>query len=104
MNGPGHDMVAITTLTAAGAQIILFTTGRGTPLGAPVPTMKIATNNQLATKKSNWIDFDASGILNGKKLDDALYEQIIRTASGERTKNELNGYSEIAIFKDGVML
>lgn len=104
LNGPGNDMVAITNLTAAGAHIILFTTGRGTPLGAPVPTMKIATNNQLATKKSNWIDFDASGILNGKKLDDALYEQIIRTASGEQTKNELNGYSEIAIFKDGVML
>ena len=104
LNGPGNDMVAVTNLTAAGAHIILFTTGRGTPLGAPVPTLKIATNHALAQKKANWIDFDAGGFADGEFLTDALLDLIIRTANGEEAKNEANGYSEIAIFKDGVML
>ena len=104
LNGPGNDMVAVTNLTAAGAHIILFTTGRGTPLGAPVPTLKIATNHALAQKKANWIDFDAGGFADGEFLTDALLDLIIRTANGEEAKNEVNGYSEIAIFKDGVML
>lgn len=99
LNGPGNDMVAVTNLTAAGCHLILFTTGRGTPLGAPVPTIKIATNTKLAERKSRWIDFDAQS---GK--DDDLFSLILDTANGKETKNESNGYREIAIFKDGVTL
>lgn len=107
LNGPGNDIVAITNLTACGAHIILFTTGRGTPLGAPVPTLKISTNNALAIKKSAWIDFDASPILDGEskeKLCKDLLRLVIDTASGKKSKNEENGYEEISIFKDGVTL
>ena len=104
LNGPGNDIVAITNLTAAGVHIILFTTGRGTPVGAPVPTVKIATNHSLAERKSNWIDFDASPTLEGNPLTNELFEYIIRVAEGEQTKNELHSYREISIFKDGVTL
>ena len=107
LNGPGNDMVAVTNLMASGAHLILFTTGRGTPLGAPVPTLKIATNSSLARKKSSWIDFDASPILEGASmsaLTNDLLSLIIETASGKEAKNEQNGYSEIAIFKEGVTL
>lgn len=87
--------------------MILFTTGRGTPLGSPVPTVKISTNHSLMERKSNWIDFDASIVLT-KGFDaslDELIELIISTANGEYlTKNEKNGFSEIAIFKEGVTL
>lgn len=107
LNGPGNDIVAITNLTAAGVHIILFTTGRGTPIGAPVPTVKIATNNSLATRKANWIDFDASPLLNGTSMDDLtekLTDHIIEVASGKETRNEENDYREISIFKDGIVL
>ena len=107
LNGPGNDIVAVTNLMAAGVHMILFTTGRGTPLGSSVPTVKIATNSVLATKKKNWIDFDASPVLSEKTMDevtDELLEFIISVASGKETKNEINGYREISIFKDGVTL
>ena len=107
LNGPGNDIVAITNLMAAGVHIILFTTGRGTPLGGAVPTVKISTNKALAEKKSNWIDFDASPVLEGVPMEtvtDELVEYIIRVANGTETKNEENDYREIAIFKDGVTL
>ena len=104
LNGPGNDIVAITNLTAAGCHLILFTTGRGTPLGAPVPTVKIATNGDLATKKKQWIDFDAGPMLQGKDLSEDLFQYIIQVANGMQTANEKNGYREIAIFKDGVIL
>lgn len=104
LEGPGNDIVAVTNLTAAGAHIILFTTGRGTPLGAPVPTVKIATNRALASKKPHWIDFDASVMLEGADPTDALLSYILRVAEGEQTKNEQNGFEEIAIFKSGVTL
>ena len=96
--------MAITNLAAAGAHLILFTTGRGTPLGAPVPTVKIATNSTLADKKKNWIDFDASPTLDGEDLSDELLDYVIRVANGEETKNEANGYREISILKDGITL
>ena len=99
LSGPGNDMVAITNLTAAGCHLILFTTGRGTPLGAPVPTIKIATNTRLAENKANWIDFDAYA-----DSSDALFELMIKTAAGSPAKNELNAQREIAIFKNGVTL
>ena len=104
INGPGNDMVAITNLAAAGAQLILFTTGRGTPLGGPVPTVKISTNSTLAEKKRAWIDFDSSPVLSGEDLDSKFFEYVIDVAEGRQTRNEENGYREIAIFKNGITL
>ena len=104
VNGPGNDIVAITNLVASGAQIILFTTGRGTPLGGPVPTVKIATNLSLAKRKQGWIDFDASPTLEGNDLTDELFDYVIAVSEGRETKNEANGYREIAIFKNGITL
>ena len=104
LNGPGNDIVAITNLMAAGVHIILFTTGRGTPVGSAVPTVKISTNASLAERKSGWIDFDASPTLSGNPLTNELFDYIIRVADGEETKNEIHGYKEISIFKDGVTL
>ncbi len=108
LTGPGNDMVACTALAASGTHIILFTTGRGTPLGAPVPTVKIATNSNLATKKSNWIDFNAGRLVDGESMSELkkeFFNYVLAVASGEEmTKNEKNGYKEIAIFKDGVTL
>ena len=104
LNGPGNDIVAITNLMAAGVHIILFTTGRGTPVGSAVPTVKISTNLSLAERKSGWIDFDASPTLSGNPLTNELFDYIIRVADGEETKNEIHGYKEISIFKDGVTL
>ena len=107
VNGPGNDIVACTNLMAVGCHMILFTTGRGTPLGGAVPTIKISTNKSLYDKKRAWIDFDASSLLEGKSLSsltDELLDLIIDTASGKETKNEQSSYREIAIFKDGVTL
>ena len=105
---PGNDLVAVTTLAAAGCQMVLFTTGRGTPFGGFVPTMKIATNTQMATTKANWIDFNAGKIVDGTSWDDALEEfidLICDVASGKKlAKNEENNFREISIFKDGVTL
>ena len=104
LTGPGNDIVACTNLMAAGVHVILFTTGRGTPLGTAVPTVKIATNHSLAERKANWIDFDASPTLDGSDLSEELLSYVIRVAEGEQTKNEINKYEEISIFKDGVTL
>ena len=104
LTGPGNDIVACTNLMAAGVHVILFTTGRGTPLGTAVPTVKIATNAPLAEKKANWIDFDASPTLSGKDLSDELLSYVIKVANGEQTQNEANKYEEISRFKDGVTL
>jgi altronate hydrolase len=106
LEAPGNDAVSCTALAAAGATMILFTTGRGTPLGFPVPTLKIASNSDLATRKRGWIDFDAGQVLS-RGLDpvaDSLLERIVATASGEQTAAERNGEREIAIWKRGVTL
>ena len=103
LNGPGNDIVSITNLSAAGCHIVLFTTGRGTPLGGAVPTIKIASNDNIATKKSHWIDYSAYGFDKQAKADELL-ELIKRVANGDQTKNEIQGNREIAIFKDGVTL
>lgn len=106
--GPGNDLVSSTALTAAGAHLILFTTGRGTPFGAPAPTVKISTNTPLAERKSGWIDFNAGTVAEGKEsIDEAgerLFAEVLEVASGKRTRTEEMGYREISIFKDGVML
>jgi altronate hydrolase len=108
LTGSGNDMVSITNLTASGVQMILFTTGRGTPVGAPVPTIKISSNTNLYHHKKNWIDFNAGQILQEASLEQIsqdLFDYILNTASGKiKTKNEINGYKEITIFKDGVTL
>lgn len=104
LNGPGNDIVAVTNLVAAGCHLVLFTTGRGTPLGGPVPTIKIATNSELAKHKANWIDFDAGPMLEGEELCLPLWDYVKKVVNGEETCNEKNGYREIAIFKDGVTL
>ena len=104
VDGPGNDIVAVTNLASAGVHLILFTTGRGTPLGGAVPTVKISTNRSLAEKKTGWIDFDASPTLDGNDLTDELFDYVVSVASGEKTKNEENGYREISIFKDGIVL
>lgn len=104
---PGNDLVAVTTMGAAGCQMVLFTTGRGTPFGGFVPTVKVATNTQMATKKSNWIDFNAGALVGEKSMDELLadfIDLIADVASGKQTKNEVNSFREISIFKDGVML
>lgn len=103
LNGPGNDIVSITNLSAAGCHLVLFTTGRGTPLGGAVPTIKIASNDNIAEKKSHWIDYSAYGFDRNAKADELL-EVIRKVADGEPTKNELLGNREIAIFKDGVTL
>ena len=101
MTGPGNDLVASTVLAAAGCHLILFTTGRGTPFGCVVPTMKVATNDALARNKPNWIDWNA---MSDPDVD-AFAAKVMRVASGEeRTRNEENGAQGIAIFKDGVTL
>lgn len=106
--GPGNDLVSATALTAAGAHMVLFTTGRGTPFGAPAPTMKISTNTPLATKKAGWIDFNAGVVADGiRTLDEAgadLMQLVLEVASGKQTKTEERGFREISIFKDGVVL
>ncbi len=106
--GPGNDLVSSTALTAAGAHLILFTTGRGTPFGAPAPTMKISTNTPLAQKKSGWIDFNAGVVADGVSTIDQAAEDllalVLEIASGKTTKTEEKGFREISIFKDGVML
>nr|WP_309300017.1 altronate dehydratase family protein [Rossellomorea marisflavi] len=108
VQGPGNDLVSVTALTAAGAHIVLFTTGRGTPFGGPVPTVKISTNSALAQKKTNWIDFNAGQLIEGRgkeELADEFFDYITTLASGEtRTHNERLGFKEISIFKDGVTL
>lgn len=107
LSGPGNDLVSATDLTAAGAHLILFTTGRGTPFGAPAPTVKISTNTPLFEKKQGWIDFNAGTVAQGESLDDAgdrLLDYVLSVASGKLTRAEENGAREISIFKDGVVL
>ncbi len=107
LSAPGNDLVAATALAAAGCQLVLFTTGRGTPFGTFVPTMKIATNNDIFARKPNWMDFNAGELLRGTSMEDLnrqFIQKIIAVASGEQTRNEENGYREISIFKNGVTL
>lgn len=105
---PGNDLCAVTTLACSGCQMVLFTTGRGTPFGGFVPTVKVATNTLMATKKSNWIDFNAGDLVDKLDMNQLLenfIDMICDIASGKKqTKNEINNFREISIFKDGVVL
>lgn len=105
--GPGNDLCAITALCAAGAQVVLFTTGRGTPVGGPIPTIKVSTNTPLSKKKYGWVDFNAGVLVQGREMasvQEDFFEKVLRVASGEATCAEKNGDRQIAIFKDGVTL
>ncbi|WP_077145479.1 UxaA family hydrolase [Sphingopyxis sp. KK2] len=106
LEAPGNDAVSSTALTAAGATMILFTTGRGTPLGFPAPTLKIASNSVLAQRKAGWIDYDAGQVLTDgfDAASDALLDLIVATASGAATRAEANEERDIAIWKSGVTL
>ncbi|HEX8915064.1 MAG TPA: altronate dehydratase family protein [Humisphaera sp.] len=109
VNAPGNDGVSSTAMTVAGAHIILFTTGRGTPLGLPIPTVKVASNSALFARKPSWIDFNAGVLVDGGKTPDEAADDLfgfcLDVASGEKhTRNEINGNREIAIWKDGVTL
>jgi altronate hydrolase len=107
LEAPGNDAVSATAIAAAGATVLLFTTGRGTPLGFPVPTLKVSSNSALAQTKPRWIDFDAGSLLTGAGMDEraqALLELVIATASGQPTCAERNGERELAIWKTGVTL
>ncbi len=107
LSAPGNDLVASTALAASGCQIVLFTTGRGTPFGSFVPTMKISTNTPLATNKPGWIDFNAGVLAQDESMDSVaarFIDFVLAAASGEPVNNEKNGYREIAIFKQGVTL
>ena len=107
LSAPGNDLVAATALASCGCHLVLFTTGRGTPFGTFVPTMKIATNPYLASHKKNWIDFSAGQLVEGRTMQELVPEfidKVLAVASGEHAKNEENGYREISIFKNGVTL
>ncbi|MBU3112194.1 UxaA family hydrolase [Clostridium lacusfryxellense] len=107
LSAPGNDLVAASALAASGCQMVLFTTGRGTPFGSFVPTMKISTNTQIFELKPHWIDFNAGSLVQDKSLEDLteeLVEYIIRVANGELVNNEKNNFRELAIFKSGVTL
>lgn len=106
LNGPGNDMCAVTNIAAAGCHLVLFTTGRGTPFGGFVPTLKIATNSELAKNKANWIDFNAGAVLESdfNTQLEKLIDLVVETANGKPAKNEINQTKEIAIFKTGVTL
>ncbi len=104
--GPGNDLVSTAALAFSGAQLILFTTGRGTPLGSPVPTLKLSTNSALAARKPGWIDFDAGRVLSepAERLDEELAELVLAVASGREVRAERLGGEELALFKSGVIL
>ena len=107
LSAPGNDLVASTALASSGCQIVLFTTGRGTPFGTFVPTMKVSTNSRLFNSKSNWIDFNAGELVEGTDMPELLnkfIDKVVSIANGEQTRNETNGYREISIFKNGVTL
>ncbi len=107
LSAPGNDLVASTALAASGCQIVLFTTGRGTPFGTFIPTMKISTNSNLFKNKPNWIDFNAGELVEGTAMPELVgkfIDKVVAVASGEKTCNEKNGYREISIFKNGVTL
>ena len=107
LSAPGNDLVASTALAASGCHIVLFTTGRGTPFGTFVPTMKVSTNSTLAQNKPTWIDFNAGTLVEGESMDSVFArfrQKVIDIASGELTWNERKNYQEISIFKNGVTL
>ncbi|MEH0690787.1 altronate dehydratase [Vibrio cholerae] len=107
LSAPGNDAIATTALSISGCHMVLFSTGRGTPYGGPVPTLKIATNSELATRKPHWIDFNAGGLVEGVSMDtllDAFIDKVVDVVNGAPSRNEINDFREIAVYKSGVTL
>ncbi len=107
LSAPGNDLVAATALSAAGAHIVLFTTGRGTPFASPVPTVKISSNSRIAGKKGGWIDFNAGVLTEGEDMDstaERFFRYVLDVASGKKVRSEEAGFHDMAIFKQGVTL
>ena len=107
LSAPGNDLVASTALAASGANIVLFTTGRGTPFASPVPTVKISSNSTLAGKKNNWIDFNAGVLVESEPMEETakrLFDLVLQVASGKKVRSEEAGFHDMAIFKQGVTL
>jgi altronate hydrolase len=107
LSAPGNDLVASTALALSGAQIVLFTTGRGTPFASPVPTVKISSNSKLANHKNNWIDFNAGTLAEDAPMEELaadLFAYVLEVASGRKVKAEEAGFHDMAIFKQGVTL
>lgn len=107
ISAPGNDLVSVTTLGMTGSHLVLFSTGRGTPFGGFIPTIKVSTNTDIYNKKPKWIDFNAGSLVDGVSMDDLLedfVDFIVETVNGKKTNNEINDFREIAIFKDGVIL
>ncbi|WP_322972673.1 UxaA family hydrolase [Vibrio ostreae] len=107
LSAPGNDAIATSALAMAGCHMVLFSTGRGTPYGGPVPTLKLATNSDLAKRKPHWIDFNAGALIEGISMDELLecfIERVAAFVNGQQTCNERNDFREIAIFKSGVTL
>ena len=107
LSAPGNDLVAATALASCGCHMVLFTTGRGTPFGTYVPTMKISTNSSLNNRKQNWIDFNCGTLVEGDtlpELAEKLFDEVIAVASGKEVKSEIAGFHDMAIFKQGVTL
>ena len=107
LSAPGNDLVASTALAAAGAQIVLFSTGRGTPFGCPVPTVKISSNSDLYSRKGKWIDFNAGTLVEGGTITEKgeeLFKFVLEIANGKETRNEINNFQGMAIFKTGATL
>jgi altronate hydrolase len=106
ISAPGNDSVSTTILGMAGCQLVLFSTGRGTPFGGFMPTVKISSNTSLYEKKKKWIDFNAGDVNNEniESIKDKLFDYVIDVIEGKKTMNEINNFREIAIFKSGVTL
>jgi altronate hydrolase len=108
LSGPGNDFIGITTQIVAGCNLIVFTTGRGTPTGFAAPTFRVSSNTALYERKKHWIDFNAGGLLEGDDIKEkaaSLYDMVLQTANGDyRTRNEINKYFEIGIFKQGITI
>ena len=108
LSGAGNDFIGVTSQISAGCNLIVFTTGRGTPGGFAAPTFRISSNTALYEQKKHWIDFNAGVLLEGRDIREtavSLYDRILQTVNGEyRTRNEVNGYFEIGIFKQGITI
>ena len=107
---PGNDVECVTAQVGAGASVVLFTTGLGTPTGNPIaPVVKLATNSELAQRMRDIIDVDTGGIISGEKtiqqMGEEILEYVIQTASGEvRTKAEGKGQEDFIPWKRGISL
>jgi altronate hydrolase len=107
---PGNDVECVTAQVGAGASVVLFTTGLGTPTGNPIaPVVKLSTNTRLAQRMHDIIDIDTGGIISGEttieRMGEEILDAVLKVASGDtKTKAELNGQNDFIPWKRGVSL